>query len=164
MQSSTMAKNISPPSTPSSPIARLPETATSRLLRRSRGYSKMTSSVREAFETKILNNLNRDCAKRLRGIFLKVPQPNPTGHAAFVQFEWTQEQATAYLETGILPHTLYTIDPESIMIPLWIFAADGSIGPRFLPELAISRLPDFQNQPALCIIDMGCNVKKEQEV
>lgn len=124
----------------------------------------MTSTVREAFENKILNSLNRDCAKRQRGIFLKVPQPNPTGHAAFVQMDWSQEQASAYLQTGLLPHTLFTIDPESMMIPLWIFAADGSIGPRFLPELAISKLPDFHNQPALCIIDMGFDKVHGQQV
>ncbi|CAK4031725.1 Hypothetical predicted protein [Lecanosticta acicola] len=124
----------------------------------------MTSTVREAFETKIINSLNRDCARRQRGIFLKVPQPNPTGHAAFVQFEWTPDQASTYLERGLLPHTLFTIDPESTMIPLWIFAADGSIGPRSLPELALSRLPDFRNQPALCIIDMGCDKIHGQQV
>lgn len=116
------------------------------------------------FETRLVDNLNKDCAKRRHGIFLRVPKQHPYGNYAFCQFEWQRQESELYLSCGILPINLDSIHPESTMIALWIFSTNAAVGPRLIPEIDIAIPPDFKNQPALCLFDMGKDRFRQQQV
>ncbi|KAK5726671.1 hypothetical protein LTR15_002559 [Elasticomyces elasticus] len=117
---------------------------------------KQLSKESEIFK-RIIDGQNKQAAEGREAVFLRLPQPNPSGHCFMVPYKWSEEDAKRYLEGGdpaALPVDLATMDPESQAICLWIFDASDGDGEE-IPPIQLDIVPDFEKHPAMVLFYMG---------
>lgn len=109
------------------------------------------------FRTAMIHRMNTQMAKRLTGIYVRIPQPSPQGHIRFYpNVTWTSSQRDRFLRDQTLPYDISTIPQaaQSLSMNLWIFDGRGSNHLHPL-EIEMNPLPDFERWPAGIVIDVG---------
>ncbi|KAK5691748.1 hypothetical protein LTR17_025589 [Elasticomyces elasticus] len=122
------------------------------------------------FFKRIIDGQNKQAAEGREAVFLRLPQPNPSGHCFMVPYNWSEEDAKHYLEGGdpaALPVDLATMDPESQAICLRIFDESDGDGEEIpplqldivpgeeIPPLQLDIVPNFEKHPAMVLLYMG---------
>lgn len=103
---------------------------------------KVNNQSEPAYRTRIINHLNKDFAEKKSCLILRQPQPNPISHCFIVPLERTDEESSRYLNQGIPPRDLSSIDKDKSAFLLWIFDATGT-GEK-LPELELDPFARFR--------------------
>lgn len=111
-------------------------------------------AAESARRTRIINSLNAACAKDLRGVATRLPQPNPNDLCLFADFVWSKEQAERFAQDGTLPYDLATVDPARCVTLGFFDATESSAGAgdttMKLPEVRFDPAVGFLELPDLC--------------
>lgn len=106
-----------------------------------------------AYKTRIIDNLNNQCAKKKKGLFLRTPRSPGSGDCIRADHTWTEEESKSFFADGRLPRDLSTTKQDSKVLKAWLFEGNSAGGE--LPELELDPMPDFEKYPALCVFDVG---------